>query len=208
MAGSDEIYFVCIGCGALNPFGADVCVDCQYRFAGPEGAPVADPVAAPRPRPRPRPVPFEPFAPPTAPIAPPRTFQIGTLLVFIAVIAICLGALRASVGLGIFVIVSLIPATIRVAVVAGHRRARGWPMSLDEKILAFIMALGATYLVAISCITMFVVTCFPTGMLTGRIELALVVGVAGAIATGAWVTSAFFRSGRNRAAREDEIRYY
>lgn len=206
MALSDEIQFVCIGCGALNPLGADICADCKYRFAGPEGESAASPVGAPRPRTRP--AVFEPYAPPAAPIAPPRTFRIGTLLVFIAVIAVCLAALRASIGLGVFVVVSLIPATIRMAVVAGNRRTRGWPMSLEEKILTFIMTIGAIYLVGISCIIAFVVTCFPTGLLTGSIGLALIVGVAGAITAGLWISSLFLRTSRNRAARDDEIRYY
>jgi hypothetical protein len=51
MSEPPEVKFPCIGCGALNPIGAETCVGCGHRFAGPDSAtalPVADqPKSAP-----------------------------------------------------------------------------------------------------------------------------------------------------------------
>jgi hypothetical protein len=51
MSEPPEVKFPCIGCGALNPPGAETCVGCGHRFAGPDSAtplPVADqPKSAP-----------------------------------------------------------------------------------------------------------------------------------------------------------------
>lgn len=45
----DEFRFACIGCGALNPSGAEVCSGCGYHFAGPVGGSILkpDPVSIP-----------------------------------------------------------------------------------------------------------------------------------------------------------------
>jgi hypothetical protein len=45
MSEASEAQFRCIGCGALNTPGAETCVGCGHRFAGPDSAtpsPVAD----------------------------------------------------------------------------------------------------------------------------------------------------------------------
>ena len=97
MAEADEIQFACIGCGTMNPAGAEVCAGCGYRFAGPEFTTLAPPAYSPPSRP----TPFDPYDPPLGPIAPPRTFRIGTGLVIIAVIAVCLAAWHADPSLGI-----------------------------------------------------------------------------------------------------------
>jgi len=60
----DEIQFDCIGCGTMNPAGAEVCSGCGHRFAGPEGGRIVNspPMMAPAPEearvahPSPRPV--------------------------------------------------------------------------------------------------------------------------------------------------------
>ncbi len=43
----EEVRFACIGCGAMNPAGAEVCAGCGHRFAGPAGGPVAHPKPLP-----------------------------------------------------------------------------------------------------------------------------------------------------------------
>jgi hypothetical protein len=45
MSEPPEVQLPCIGCGALNPPGVEVCVGCGYRFAAPDSgspSPVAD----------------------------------------------------------------------------------------------------------------------------------------------------------------------
>lgn len=39
----DEVRLACIGCGALNAAGAEVCTGCGHRFAGPGCGPISQP---------------------------------------------------------------------------------------------------------------------------------------------------------------------
>jgi hypothetical protein len=199
-----EIQFVCIGCGAMNPAGAEVCAGCGHRFAGPDLMSATRPIMAPRPRPAPL---LNPYEPPSTPISVPRTFQIGTGLVYIAVIAVCLGAFRADVSLGVASVVLLMPATIRTSMAAGRRRSEGRPMGFGEQVETFMLTGLATVGVAISSVIAFVVTCFPSGLATGNIVVALVIGAAGALVCAIWLTRVFLGIGRDNAAREREIRY-
>ena len=45
MSQPDEARFACIGCGALNPVGAEVCAGCGHRFAGPDRLTAPEPAA-------------------------------------------------------------------------------------------------------------------------------------------------------------------
>jgi hypothetical protein len=45
----DEIRFACIGCGAMNPVGAEVCAGCGHRFAGPAGGRISPTSTGPAP---------------------------------------------------------------------------------------------------------------------------------------------------------------
>ncbi len=47
MPDPEEVRFACIGCGAMNPAGAEVCEGCGHRFAGPAGGPVVRPEPLP-----------------------------------------------------------------------------------------------------------------------------------------------------------------
>ena len=125
----------------------------DIRFAGPEFAPVAGPLEGARPRP----TPFDPYQPALSRIVPSSTFRIGTGLLIIAVIAVCLGALRADLSLGIIATVSLIPAAIRTPLVAGRRRFEGRPMSLGEQINTFTITMFATWVAVISLVSVILI---------------------------------------------------
>ena len=141
-------------------------------------------------------------------IAAPRTFRIGTGLAIIAVIAVCLGALRADISLGIVAIVSFIPAAIRTTLVAGRRRFEGRPMTLEEQFSTFLITMFATWGVVISSVVAFFATCFPSGLITGNLGVALVFGALGGLGCAAWLTRVFVGISRDNAAREREIRYH
>ena len=47
MSEPEEVQFACVGCGAKNPVGAEVCSKCGHRFAGPGGGPVPESDPAP-----------------------------------------------------------------------------------------------------------------------------------------------------------------
>jgi len=84
-------------------------------------------------------------------------------MVLIAVIAVCLGVLRLVPGLGILLIILVIPALARTFVGATRRQALGRSMSWDEKVLAFLGSLGIVAVIGLAASIAFVATCFPTG---------------------------------------------
>jgi len=200
MSEPDEVRFACIGCGEWNPAGAEVCAGCGHRFAGPDLTPPVPVWIPPRPS-------ENPYEPPASPIAPPRTIRIGTILVFIALIAVCLGALRENIALGVAAILSLTPSAIRTPLVARRRQAEGRPMDFWDQVHSFLITMLSTWAVAISTVIAFFATCFPTGLVTQSIEFALVVGAAGVIGWLVCLTIWVSKIRRERAAREREIRY-
>jgi hypothetical protein len=204
MSEPDEIQFACIGCGTMNPAGAEVCAGCGHRFAGPDLMSPTRPILPPRPRPTPF---LNPYEPPSAPIAPPTTFRIGTGLVIIAVIAFCLAAFRADITLGVALTMLILPGTIRTPMVAARRRLEGRPMGIGEQVGTFMMTGMATLGVALSSLIAFVLTCLPSGLVTGNIGVALMVGGVGAVLCGVWLTRVFLGISREQMAREREIRY-
>ncbi len=201
----EEIRFACIGCGALNPVGAEACSGCGHRFAGPDV--VSTPPMSVPPERRPL-TPDRYFEPPKAEIAPPPRFRIGTAMAFIAVIAVCLAGFAADVSLGILTSLALGSASIRTFLVSARHEARGRPMDLSEQFLVFLMTMMGTVLVVISSAIGFCVTCFPVGIGSSSLPLALAVGGAAAIATAFWVARGLLRIGRKNEVERDQIRWY
>jgi hypothetical protein len=105
-----EVQFRCIGCGALNPPGAEVCVGCGHRFAGLDGAPVERRIESETPH---RATSPDTYDPPSSPIAGPRKLRIGTAMGFIALIAVCMGTLRVNIALGVALSVLLLLVVLR-----------------------------------------------------------------------------------------------
>ncbi len=206
----EEIRFACIGCGALNPVGAESCTGCGHRFAG------TDVVSTPAPA---RPVvpperrPFSPepyYEPPKAPIVAPRTFRIGTMMALIAVIALCLAAFAAGTGQGIIALFALGPATIRTLFVSAGREAEGRPMTLGEQVGTFCFTILSLFAIVISAGIGFFATCFPVGMISNGNPVSLFIGVIGAIVAAVWVGVGFLRIAREHAESDrarDQIRW-
>jgi hypothetical protein len=193
--------FTCAGCGTSNPTGSEACSGCGRRFAGPDLAPEG------RNAPTSRLV-ANPYEAPSTPIAPYRSIGIGTAMMLIAVVALCLGALRANIALGIAVSLSLVPASIRTPLVAGRRRAEGAAMDWSEQVATFITAVMCTWLVTIASSIAFFATCFPVGAFSNSIPFGLIVGVPVAIGCAVYLANWFIRTGPDRAAKKDEIRYH
>jgi uncharacterized membrane protein (DUF485 family) len=200
MAEPDEVKFACIGCGTYNPTAAEVCEGCGHRFAGPDLVPKVRIVLPPRAS-------ENPYEAPFAAIAPPRTFQIGTLVAWIAVLAVCMGAFRENIALGIFTTLSFLPPTFRTSAMARHRRAQGRSMALEERFATFVITMFATWAIVFACAISFCVTCLASGSVSQNFGLGLFVGVIGAALCGVWLTRVFVKTSRENARREREIRY-
>jgi hypothetical protein len=201
MPDPEEARFTCVGCGASNPTGSEACSGCGHRFSGPDLVPEGRNVPTPRPV-------ANPYEAPSTPITPSRNFRIGTALMLIAVVAFCLGALRANIALGIAVSLSLVPAAIRTPLVAGRRRSEGAAMDWPEQVATFAITIICTWLITIASSIAFLATCYPAGMASASLGVGLAVGVPVAIGCAVYLTILFIKIGRGRAAKKGEIRYH
>jgi hypothetical protein len=190
MSEPEAIQFACIGCGAMNPAGAEACSGCGHRFR------------EPTPVPAPLVLPTNPYEAPRSRVAGAPTFRIGTAMVLIAVVALCLGAFAAGIAQGILVTMGLLPATIRTFYIAGRREHEGRPMSTERKVLTFISTVGGVILILFSSIIAFGVTCFPIGMSGGDVGFAVWAGVVAALGAAGGLTYALIKASRAGAQRE------
>jgi hypothetical protein len=198
-----DIQFACIGCGAMNPAGAEVCSGCGHRFREPTAVP-SPPATMPDPYEPPRwpAASTNPYEAPRSRVGTAPTFRIGTAMVVIAVVALCLGAFASGVVEGTLVTLALLPATIRTFYIAGRREAEGWPMSAGGKLATFVATIGGMILVVFSSIISFGLTCFPIGMSSGDLGLALGAGIIAGLAAAGGLTYALIKVSRASARRE------
>lgn len=201
MPDPEEARDTCAGCGASNPTGSEACSGCGRRFAGPDLVPEG------RNAPTPRPV-ANPCEAPSAPVTAYWNLRIGTAMMLIAVVACCLGALRANIAFGIAVSLSLVPASILTPLFAVRRRSEGRAMDWSEQVYTFAITMICSWLVSIASSIAFLATCFPVGMASNSLAAGLIVGVPVAIGCAVYLTGQFIRNGRGRAAKQDEIRYH
>jgi hypothetical protein len=116
------------------------------------------------------------------------TFQISSLMLLIAVIAVCAGAWHAGTVAGLALVVAVVPALLYTTFVAFESAAAGRPMAVVEKVGSFVVALAGVVLVGIAALIAFCVTCFPAGIVTRNIGLGLVVGGTAGVAAAAYMT--------------------
>jgi hypothetical protein len=116
-----------------------------------------------------------------------RTYQISTLMLLIALIAVCLGVMHEVPGLGIALFLVMIPALVRTTTGAARRRAEGRPMSWQERAIVFAASMGIVVLTGLAALITFVAICFPTGMFMigsgsqAGFVVAIALGIVGAI---------------------------
>ena len=183
MALADPSAVICPECGASNRAGETACFLCG-RGLGTKAPALPDAGK-----------PFNPFAPPTTYSSMRPTFRISSLLLIIAVIAVCLGVWQAQPILGACVAAVVVPALGYVCVIAFKSGSVGKPMAALEKLNSFAAAMMGVVVIEFAALVAFCMTCVPTGYValvatnseTGLI-VALVVGGLWAIAAGAYVT--------------------
>jgi hypothetical protein len=117
-------------------------------------------------------------------------FTLGSLMLVIALVAVCLGVLREVPGLGVILILVATPALARTLGAASHRKRVGRPMTAVEKVEAFVASVGVVTAIGVSALIAFVATCVPVGFVTlsasfeAGLILAVVVGLVAAVAVG------------------------
>jgi len=89
-----------------------------------------------------------------------RTFGLSSVMLFIALVAVCLGLLREAPGLGIALAVMATPALIRTRAATARRRADGQHVTIADKLLAFAGSLGVVALTGAAAGAAFFTTCW------------------------------------------------
>ncbi len=98
-------------------------------------------------------------------------FSLASLMLFVTLCAVVLGAFSIAPIIGIGLAVLSTPALVWTAVSATRRRARGEPMSPGQKVGAFAAALGIVLVICIAAGIAFCGTClvwFLAGTSMGR----------------------------------------
>ncbi len=135
-------------------------------------------------------------------------FSLASLMLFVTLSAVLLGAFSVSPGTGVGLAVLSAPALVWTAVRATRRRARGRPMSPQEKVGAFAATLGSVLVICVAAGTAFFVTClggFWAGFTVGEARgmtgeqalgwgmlVGLLLGIAGALYVSHRVTRRYW----------------
>jgi hypothetical protein len=207
MAGPEGISRRCSQCGAWNHPGATVCFLCDHRLRppGPE-AKAEGPGSPPSPAPT---GPVKPYEAPTTLPASGLSFRLSSLLLVIAVTAVCLGVVQENQVLGIILTVAATPALVYTTVVAGRRQALGTPMSNLEKVATFMASLlGVVVIAVLTVVSAFIalfVTCIATlGGGGPSLTYSIAAGVLAAVVALAWTTRHLLAlGGRTREFKRD-----
>lgn len=204
---SEGIWFVCPACGASNRPQSNSCFLCGHALDAAKAETITGP---PRP-----PISFgsteliNPYAPPASEIARPLSFRISSLLMVIAVIAVCLGVAHENLVLGIILAMAIVPALIYTVIVVQKRGAGGNPLGVADKVTTFLVAIGGVMIVEFSSLVAFCMTCYPIGFVSvsaaGGLGLIVAFGIGGlaAIVTAVYATRLLLsaRSQNQRVAR-------
>lgn len=133
-----------------------------------------------------------PYAPPAMPA--PRTFQLSSLMLTIALISVLLGVTRLAPGLGVGLFILVVPAYARTISIAGRRKVEEKRLSVGEKFSAFIESLAVVVMILVASGAAFYATCWiPTGIglaTSDNLEglgTGMLVGVILGIGVGIWV---------------------
>lgn len=147
--------FLCTSCGAANRADAKACFLCgQPHDPDKSTANLAEVVWAPV---KGSTQPFNPYAPPAAAAADSTTFELSSLMLVIALIAVCLGVTVEAPGMGVPMAIIATIALGRTSRFNAHYRTLGTRLSVGEKLAIFMSTVAIVYLVIIAGIVAFVV---------------------------------------------------
>ena len=136
----------CPHCGARLAPGAASCFLCHARVAGTEGA--AEPPRVPEP---------------DAQALAGRSLHLGSLMLVIALIAVCLGVIQQAPGVGVPLAIGSGLALARTARVSRRRRLAARPLTTADALYTFLASLALITIAGTSALVAFCVTCFPIG---------------------------------------------
>ena len=193
---SDGIWFVCSRCFSSNRPEAMTCHVCGHRLEAiiPRMAVGASSWSL-RPRECES---VNPYAATANGISSAITFRISSLLMIIAVIAVCLGVARESPALGLDLAIVVVPALVYTIVAAARRKARSSRMAALDQVRTFFIAIAVVIFIEISALIAAFWTCLLVVYVTRSFGFAFVIGgMVGAATAGSLIYSMLSRKDRN-----------
>jgi hypothetical protein len=134
---------------------------------------------------------FDELPPPPAGLGESGRFVIhlSSVMLVIALVAISLGVLREAPGLGILLIVLMVPALVRTLAGAARRQAKGSAMTLAEKLITFFVSLVIVVFIGLAASIAFLCTCFTAGLVTMNMmgDVGLIVAALAGLAAAGYV---------------------
>lgn len=134
-----------------------------------------------------------PYAAP-APVGPPGAFSLATLLLVVTGLAVVFGLMTVAPGLGILVLVLMVPALVRTQALTRRDDERaGRQSTFGEKVGAFVVSLALMALIAIAAGVAILAACFfsCTALYSGGMGassefliMAIPIGVAALVVVG------------------------
>ncbi|HEV3168281.1 MAG TPA: hypothetical protein VGZ22_30030 [Isosphaeraceae bacterium] len=133
-----------------------------------------------------------------SPVPPQRTFSLSSLMLLIALVAVCFGVIREFPGLGVLMIIVLAPALVRTLRSVYKGKAEGQPLSPLQKVGTFAVSMAFVLLIMLAAGIAFFITCW-AGVVAGSsvangsdgawtgLAIGLGLGAIAAIATGIWL---------------------
>ncbi len=92
-----------------------------------------------------------------------RHVNLGSIMIGIAVVAVCLAPIQGSPMISVVLMLFLVPATVRAILIVESRKADGRPTKTLEKINIFVESVVIASLTFIAAGIAFVATCVPVG---------------------------------------------
>lgn len=166
----------CPHCGASNFTIYQVCVACKRSLTV---------VIGPKPR--------------------VRQLSLGSVMMIVAVAAICLAPVRVAPGISVVLSLILVPATTRAILHIEGRKADRRPMIVYEKIHAYLGSVAVMVAILLASSAAFVATCTPTGyaiFAIGQTSLGFGITVA-CLAGSAPALYVMYRLGKHLLPRKD-----
>ncbi|HEV3168280.1 MAG TPA: hypothetical protein VGZ22_30025 [Isosphaeraceae bacterium] len=93
------------------------------------------------------------------PLPPQRTFNLSSLMLLIALVAVCFGVTREFPGLGVLLVIVLTPALVRTLRSVYQGKATGQPLTPLQKVETFAVSMVLVSLILLGAGIAFFFTC-------------------------------------------------
>lgn len=115
-------------------------------------------------------------------------YTLGSLMLIIALVGICLGLMRGLPGMNLLILLVAAPALLRTLSGILRRRRQGKAMSTLEKAELFLSSAGIVLMLGLASGSAFVASCLPLGIMLSPLgATGVIVAVGVGLVTVVWI---------------------